>query len=237
MKTGCRLMLGAVTLASGMHAIADEIKAFAIGDAEVVYDYETTETNVAILTLVGFVTETNDSLRGLKNADARRLGKLGQLIYQCKLMIDRSKEGSRDVAAKDPVLIAKNYSLFTGVDLPLASDERVGIQVQALPVVDDASLFSDSLGPKAVRTGIWETVGDGSAIDLKQFNVDALRENEWVDASESLEINIRFPVFQLEKPVSRWNYNFALRDFKQAIRLIDQDCTPARLVDLMMQHG
>ena len=52
---------------------------------------------------------------------------------------------------------------------------------------------------------------------------------------ESIDIAIRFPVFQLEKPVNQWTYNFALADFKQAVRRIDEDCAPARLVDLVEQ--
>lgn len=218
-------------------AVADEIKTIAVGDAEIVYDFQPTETGVAILTLAGLVTENNDTLRGLKNSDPRRLSKLGQLIYQCKLMIYASDGAAGGVAAKAPVLISKNYSLFTGVDQPLANDERVGVQVEVLRVIDDASLFSDSLGKQQTQAGVWETVGDGSTIDLRQFNVNALQEGELIETSESVEIKVRFPVFQLDKPVSQWNYNFSLKDFKQAVRMIDDDCTPAKFTDLIEQRG
>lgn len=218
-------------------AAAAEIKTVEIGAAGVVYDYETTETGVAILTLIGFVDETNDSLRGLKNSDPRRLGKLGQLMYQCKLVIYLSDKTAGGVDAKDPVLVSKNYGLFTGVDIALAADERVGIRVQALQAIDDASLFSATLGEKNAPTGFWETLGDGSPIDLKQFNVNLLKENDLIQTSESIDIAIRFPVFQLEKPAHQWTYNFALTDFKRAVQRIDEDCAPAKFVELIKQNS
>ena len=54
-----------------------------------------------------------------------------------------------------------------------------------------------------------------------------------ISTAESIDIIARFPIFQLEKPVSRWSYNFNLRDFKQAIRHIDENCTPTRFVELV----
>jgi hypothetical protein len=106
--------------------VADELKTVNIGAAEVFYDYQPTDTGVATLTLVAQISETNNSLRGLKNVDQRRLRKLGQLIYQCKLMLYKAGEGNRTFDLKAPILISKNYSLFTGVDLPLAADEQIG---------------------------------------------------------------------------------------------------------------
>lgn len=231
-------LLGGALLATGTwFASAAEIKTVAIGDAEIVYDYETTESGVAILTLIGLVPETNNSLRGLKNSDPRRLSKLGQLLYQCKLVAYLSDKAAGGAIAKDPVLISKNYGLFTGVDISLDADERVGVQVQALRAVDAASLFSDQLGGQASLAEAWETVGDGVPVELRQFNVNLLQQDDLVQASESIDIAIRFPVFQLDKPVNQWTYNFTLADFKQAVRRIDEDCAPAKLVDLVEQGG
>ena len=214
---------------------ADEISSVNIGDAEVISNYQTTETGTAILTLIALVSETNNSLRGLKNTDRRRLSKLGQLIYQCKLMLYKPDKIDSGVEAKDPILISKNYSLFTDVDLPLNADERVGIQAQALQAVDDDTLFTPSLGKGETHKGMWETVGDGSAINLKQFNVNFLNETDIIGTSESIDINVRFPVFQLEKPVYQWSYNFNLKDFKQAIQHTDENCTPLKLMELVNQ--
>ncbi len=236
MKAFAALLFGVLPAMTTL-LMAAEIKTITIGEAEIVYDYETTESGVAILTLIGFVPETNDSLRGLKNSDPRRLGKLGQLMYQCKLVISLSDKSGGGVDAKDPVLVSKNYGLFTGVDVSLAAHERVGIQVQALQAVDDASLFSETLGEKQAQTGVWETLGDGSPIDLKQFNVNLLKADDLIHKSESVDIAIRFPVFQLEKPVRQWTYNFALADFKQAVRRIDEDCVPAKFVELIKQDS
>jgi len=207
---------------------ADEVKTVNIGDAEIFYEYHPTETDVATLTLIAQVSETNDSLRGLKNTDRRRLSKLGQLIYQCKLMLYKSGKSNLIADGKAPVLISKNYSLFTGVDLPLAADERVGIQAAALQAVDVDSLFSPTLGGKGTLKKTWETLGEDSAFNLKQFNVNVLQETDLIETSESVDIIARFPVFQVEKPVSQWIYNFNLQDFKQAIQHIDENCTPVK---------
>ena len=237
MKRFAVLLCGAMFATGAWTADAAEIKTDAIGAAEIVYDYETTESGVAILTLIGLVSETNNSLRGLKNSDPRRLSKLGQLMYQCKLVVYLADKSAGGVDANDPVLISKNFGLFTGVDVSLGADERVGVRVQALQAVDDAALFSDSLGEQANQTGTWETVGDGAPIDLRQFNVNLLSENDLIQSSESIDIAIRFPVFQLEKPVNQWTYNFTLADFKQAVRRIDEDCAPARLSELVEQDS
>ena len=213
----------------------DEVSTVNIGDAEVISNYQTTETGMAILTLIALVSETNNSLRGLKNTDRRRLSKLGQLIYQCKLMLYQPNKNDPGVDAKTPILSAKNYSLFTGVDLPLGASERVGIQAQALQAVDDDSLFTPSLGKGETHKGMWGTVGDGSPFNLKQFNVNFLKETDLIGTSESIDIKVRFPVFQLEKPVSQWSYNFNLKDFKQAIQHTDENCTSIRLMELVNQ--
>jgi hypothetical protein len=61
---------------------ADEVKTLRIGAAGVSSDYQTNDTVVTILTLVAQIPETNNLLRSLKNADQRRLSKLGHLINQ-----------------------------------------------------------------------------------------------------------------------------------------------------------
>ena len=60
---------------------AAEIKTVNYGAATVVYDYQKAGKEVATLSLNALITETNDSLRGVKNSDRRRLGKLGIRRY------------------------------------------------------------------------------------------------------------------------------------------------------------
>lgn len=212
---------------------ADEIAPVRFGDAEVFYDFEQKASGMAILTLSALVPETNNSLRGLKNSDRRRLSKLGQLLYQCKLMLYKTQKSAALTNSKDPILISKNFSLFTGVNDNLSVDERMGIRVQALKSVDDGSLFTASLGRGDPQTGVWETVGENVAINLKHFDVNLLNESDVVQTSDNIDIIVRFPVFQVAKPVMQWSYNFDLRDFNQAIRHADANCTPARLVELI----
>lgn len=232
-----KLLIGLVVMTLSCSAAAVEVERLSIGDVEVRYDYESLETGTAILTVNAVVSETNNRLRGLKNTDRRRLGKLGQLIYQCKLMLLKPGNSERPAEASDPVLMAKNYSLFTGVDLPLAADERVGIQAQLLQSVDTGSLFAPSLGGKQAQREIWQTVGEGAAINLKQFDVGVLSQSGLIENSESIDLIVRFPVFQVERPVSQWTYNFDLRDFRRAQRHIDENCTPVRFVELIGQRG
>ena len=208
-----------------------------IGNAEVFYDYQLTDTGNAMLTFNAVIYETNNSLRGLKNTDQRRLSKLGQLIYQCKLMLYQVGKGDRTANVNDPILISKNYSLFTGVDVPLAIDERVGVQAQALGNIDENSLFKPTLGDDPVLKVMRETVGEGSALNLRQFDVNILSEPDLIETSDSIDFTVRFPVFQLEKPVSQWFYNFDLKDFKKAYRYIEENCTPVKLVDLINLEG
>jgi len=236
MKLTNTLISALLVLTISFEVGADEVKTVNIGAAEVFYDYQPAVGEIATLTLVALISETNDSLRGLKNLDQRRLSKLGQLIYQCKLMLYRADKGDRTFAAKDPILISKNYNLFTGVDLPLAVDERVGIQAEALQTVDEESLFTATLGDGDTLKKIWGTQGEGSAINLKQFNVNVLNETDLIETSESIDIVVRFPIFQLKKPVSQWSYNFHLKDFKQAIQHIDENCTPIKFMELINQN-
>ena len=234
-KTG--LYSALLALASFPPLAADRIDSVTLGNTEVFRDYRLTERGSAILTLNAIVTETNNSLRGLKNSDRRRLKNLGQLIYQCKLMLYNPDRNQSKVSARDPVLISKNYSLFTGVDVPLAADERVGVQARALPAVDDNSLFTPALGGKQAAEATWETLGGNTKLNLKQFDVTLLDESDLIETSESIDFTIRFPVFQVKKPVNQWSYSFDLKDFKRAQQYIDQNCTPVRLVELINRSG
>jgi len=235
MKLANTLISALFVLTISFVTAADEVKTINIGAAEVFYNYQPTDTGVATLTLVGLISETNNSLRGLKNVDQRRLSKLGQLIYQCKLMLYKTDKGNSAIATKNPILISKNYSLFTGVDLPLAANERVGIKAEALQTVDDNSLFSATLGGKDPLKQMWETQDEGAVINLRQFNINVLNDTDLIETSESIDIVARFPIFQLEKPVSQWSYNFSLKDFKQAIQHIDENCTSIKLMELIKQ--
>ena len=71
---------------------------------------------------------------------------------------------------------------------------------------------------------------------MRQFDVNLLQQSDLIESSESLDIVVRFPIFQLEKPVREWSYNFDLRDFKQAVRHIDEHCTPTHLAKLIEQQ-
>lgn len=230
-----RLIFAIALLVIPLHAGAVDIKTFGIGNTEVIYSYETTEMEVSILTLNAVVSETNNSLRGLKNSDRRRLSKLGQLIYQCKLML-RKPQDSTDVI-DTPMLISKNYSLYSGVNLSLARDERIGIRVEALRAVNDDSLFTASLGGPDLQQDLWDTLREGVAVDLRQFDVNLLKESNVIDSSESLDVIVRFPVFQVKKPVREWHYNFDLRDFKKAVRHIDENCVPEVLAGLIEKES
>ena len=237
MKLTTGLFSAVLTLSSLPALAADRIDSLALGNTEVFRDYQLTDRGTAILTLNAVVTETNNSLRGLKNSDRRRLQNLGQLIYQCKLMLYNPDRDQSTVTAKDPVLISKNYSLFTGVDLPLAADERVGIQARALPAVDAGSLFTPTLGGEQASEASWDTLGENAVLNLKQFDVNLLGESGLIEGSESIDFTIRFPVFQVKKPVNQWSYSFDLKDFRRAQRYIDQNCTPVKLVDLIKLNG
>ena len=229
-----KLLLPLISLLVGASAIAaDPPLNTRFGDSEVFYDYRVTDSGLASLTLIGVVTETNNQLRGLKNSDRRRLGKLGQLIYQCKLMLYKPDKKASTDKIRDPVLLSNNYSLFTDVDLQLRAGERVGIQAQALPAVDEEILFSPLAGGGQLARDVWKTIGEGSALNLRQIDVNVVVGPELIANSESIDINIRFPVFQMEKPVNQWSYNFNLADFNRAHRYIDENCTPARLLGLI----
>ena len=64
-----------------------------------------------------------------------------------------------------------------------------------------------------------------------QFNTNV------INSAESIDIMIRFPVFQLEKPVSQWSYNFNLKDFKRAVQHAEENCTPVKFMELIKQQG
>jgi hypothetical protein len=229
------LISGFFVLTIAFIATADEIKTVKIGDAVVVYNYQSVGDNGVTLTLNALVTETNDSLRGLKNTDQRRLRKLGELIYQCKLLLYRSSKDDRIVDANSPILISRNYSLFTGVDLSLTANERVGIQARTLQTVDEDSLFTPTLGDKNIHRKTWGNMGGGVAINLKQLNVNVLTEGDLIKTAENMDIIVRFPIFQVEKPVQQWSYNFNLKDFKQAVQHADENCTPVKFMELINQ--
>ena len=229
------LISGFFVLTIAFTVTADEIKTVNIGAAVVVYNYQSVGDNGATLTLNALVTETNDSLRGLKNTDPRRLRKLGELIYQCKLLLYRSSKDDLSVDLKAPILISRNYSLFTGVDLSLSTNERVGIHAQTLQTVDEDSLFTPTLGEKNIHRQIWDNVGKGVALNLKQLNLDVLTEGDVIESAENMDIIIRFPIFQVKKPVQQWSYNFNLKDFKQAVQHADENCTPVKFMELLNQ--
>ena len=233
MKSTARSMFCCLALAVAFPAGAEEVKSVEFGAATVFYDYRPAREGVATLSLNAVIVETNNSLRGARNSDPRRLGKLGQLIYQCKLLLYAPQNAGSEPAAETPMLVSRNYSLFTDVDQSLAAGERLGIKVISSQPVDTASLFTPSLDGGEIQREVWKDVGDGAALDLRQVNVDALIENDMISNAESIDIVLRFPIFQLQKPVRQWSYNFNLADFRQAVRHADENCTPAGLRELV----
>jgi hypothetical protein len=78
-------------------------------------------------------------------------------------------------------------------------------------------------------------MGGGVAINLKQLNVNVLTEGDLIKTAENMDIIVRFPIFQVEKPVQQWSYNFNLKDFKQAVQHADENCTPVKFMELINQ--
>ena len=175
MKLTVKLLTGCIVLALPFSASATEFKTVNYGAASVVYDYQQASDEVATLSLNALVTETNDSLRGLKNSDRRRLGKMGQLIYQCKLLLRTPAKSAPDTGADTPMLVSRNYSLFTDVDLPLAAGKRLGIKVRSLQPVDGNSLFSPTLGQQNVQREVWANLGEGSMFCRKAMSSTPLK--------------------------------------------------------------
>lgn len=215
---------------------ADEYKSVNIGDAKISYDYKPLDEGVATLVVTASIAETNDSLRGVKNSDQRRLSKLGHLEYQCKLLLYKPDKNDSVVNENDPILISKNYSLSTGVDVDLTSDESVGIQLLVLRINDSAKLFSRKLAGSSSTREIETYVGEGVPINMTRLTLTALNETDFLKSAETVDIDVRFPVFQLQKPVYRWHYTFSLADFGQAIVHVDENCTLNKFLDLLNQE-
>ena len=57
-----------------------------------------------------------------------------------------------------------------------------------------------------------------------------------IENSEAIDLVVRFPVFQMERPVSQWSYSFELKDFRRAVSHTDANCTPATLMRLVDQR-
>ena len=224
-------MYGLLMQALSFVSFADEYKTFNIGDAKIFYDYKPLEEGVATLMVTASVAENNDSLRGVKNSDQRRLSKLGQLNYQCKLLLYKPDKNDSKVNADDPILISKNYSLSTGVDVDLTADESVAVQLLALRINDSAKLFSRKLAGSSSMQEMETYVGEGVPLNMARLTLTALNETDFLKSAETVDIDVRFPVFQLEKPVYRWHYTFNLADFGRAIVHVDAYCTLKKFLE------
>lgn len=232
MKATSLVLATAILLAQQATVLAEETQKVSFGDADVFEEFQLTDSGVATLTLNTVIGETNNSLRGIRNSDPRRLGKLGQLIHQCKLMLYQPAAGKPAGEGKTPVLVSRNFSLYTGVDLELAPGEQVGIRARALGSVDENSLFTPALGQPVKQQEAWQKLGEGPALELRQLDVSLLGNIELTEGIESIDIVIRFPVFQMQRPVNQWSYNFMLEDFRRALEYSDSKCTPERLTAL-----
>ena len=231
------LVVGILILPISFNLAAVEIKTVNYGAARVVYDFQNASEEVVTLSLNALVAETNDSLRGLKNSDQRRLGKLGQLIYQCKLLLRTKATGAAQSKLNTPMLVSRNYSLFTDVDLPLAQGEQLGIKVRSLQSVDESSLFSATLGAGDTQQEFWANTAEGSRVNLRRLDVNLLKDADVIGNAENIDIIVRFPIFQMEKTAQQWSYNFNLGDFRQAVRHADENCTLETLAELIKQTG
>lgn len=216
-----------VTAVFSTSSVADEVKMPSFGTTEVTFDLEKNKSGATIFTLIAQIPETNNLLRGLKNTDQRRLSKLGQLVYQCKLLVRQLSSDEYSIDDSAPALTARNFSLFTGVDLPLSVDQRIGVQVNALQTINESSLFDVRFGDGDTLKTRWQILGEGTALNLKQFDLGLFSESELFETSQSVEITARFPIFQMTQPVTEWRYHFNLRDFNRAVRYIDENCTPS----------
>ncbi len=233
MKTIRTLLIGIGLMSISVPCFAEPYKTVKFGNAEVVSSYSPLKEGAATLTLTALVHENNDALRGVKNSDQQRLSKLGQLIYQCKLLLYKPDKSTAVVDAKDPILVSRNFSLFTDVNLQLGLMEGAEIRIQSLSAVNDKSLFSPTLGGNNFKNEIQGYVGEGKPLNLKQLDLNLLLESDLIDSAESLDITVRFPVFQLQKPVRQWHYGFNVSDFKRAIEYADNNCTAEKFMQLI----
>ena len=62
-------------------------------------------------------------------------------------------------------------------------------------------------------------------------------DKDVIDGAENIEIVLRFPIFQVQKSVHQWSYSFNLKDFKQAVRHADENCTPETFAEMMKKEG
>lgn len=237
MKKSGFMLVSMFVMLVPFNTFANEFQSVKIGDAEVVFNYSLPEQGAATLTVTSSIHEKNDSLRGLKNKDRRRLGKLGQLHYQCKLLLNRSANDKSVIEAGEPFLMANNYSLLTQVDEQLSAPESAAIQVLAVNKIDESSLFTRNLGTTQHARNVEGYVGEGQPLNLQRVNLNLLQDADLLKTAEAIDINIRFPVFQLQKPVRQWNYSFVLKDFKKAVRYVDENCTVSKFMELAGLNG
>ena len=58
-----------------------------------------------------------------------------------------------------------------------------------------------------------------------------------INISDSIDIILRFPIFQMQESVHQWSYNFNLVDFRQAVRHVDENCTLETLAGLIDRNS
>lgn len=233
MNITANIIIGFICVSVSVTASAAEYKTLMIGNSEVVYDFMPLDKGIASLTMTATLSENNDSFRNTKNNDLRRLSKLGQLIYQCKLMLYQADQVKGINSSAAPILVSKYYSLLTNVDLQLNPNESVGIDVHALDIYDNNSLFTPTLGSQQNISFFRDSLEKGQSTNLKRLNLDVLTQKDIMGSAESVYIDIRFPIFQLNKAVNQWSYSFNVLDFKKAIRYIDDNCSHQKIMDLI----
>lgn len=217
--------------------VAQQLMTERFGEAEVVYGYQPLKAGAATLTLTAIVNENNDALRGLRNSDQRRLSRLGQLIYQCKLLVNKPKQTDTVISSKDPILLSRNYSLVTGVDLALSEQDSVAVEIHVIPQIKDKRLFGRSMGGSHGSEVLETRVGQGRSLNMRRIDLDVLDESGLMASAESVDISVRFPAFQLQRPVHQWRYSFNMRDFGRAVQYADANCTIERLMELANEPG
>lgn len=228
-----KLIIGLIGFSVWMGVEADEFKTLAIGNAEVVYDFQPLEKGSATLTITASITENNDLYRNKKNKDSRRLSKLGQLIYQCKIMLYQPVQVEMVSSPDTPILISSNYSLLTNVNFQLNTNDSVGINVYTLDVIDEKSLFTPTLGNSRHKNFFRDRIKIESVTNIERLNLDIFSKYNILKNAESVYIDIRFPIFQLNKTVNEWGYSFNVLDFKKAIQHTNENCSQKNIMNLM----
>lgn len=215
-------------------SIGDVIKSTNIGEVEITYSYEPLDEGRVSFSITSVLDEYDSPFRSILNKDQRRLSKIGQLIYQCKLMLYNTGVSQVITNDTDSVLVSRYFALLTNVDMELGKKDIVGVHVYAADeIAGKKNRPSPTVGIQEYLSADQGLIGQARALNLKKLNIDSLIQADIIGKADILNIDLRFPVFQLKKPVKKWTYEFELKNFKKAITHTDEQCTPQNLMGLI----